>query len=105
MDLGMLPNNNLENLNVDGCCKVYAMPGWTVNFPKLLPECLQTCDQHVRRLIEHKQACPNHSELEISNELNVLDETGEAMASQSFQHAGDSECTTKVIVRKHASIF
>ncbi|XP_021308594.1 putative disease resistance protein RGA3 isoform X4 [Sorghum bicolor] len=98
MDLGMLPNNNLENLNVDGCCKVYAMPGWTVNFPKLLPECLQTCDQHVRRLIEHKQACPNHSELEISNELNVLDETGEAMASQSFQHAGDSECTTKKVI-------
>jgi hypothetical protein len=105
MDLGMLPNNNLENLNVDGCRKVYAMPGWTVNFPKLHPECLQTCEQHIRRLIEHKQACPSYSEVAISNELNVHDETGEAMASQSCQQTGDSECATKVIVPKHASNF
>ncbi|CAD6342446.1 unnamed protein product [Miscanthus lutarioriparius] len=100
MDLGMLPNNNLENLNVDRCRKVYAMPGWTVNFPKLHPECLQSCEQHIQRLINDNQVCPNHDEVEITNEMNVSvhDQTGEAMANQQWQQAGNSECSTEKVI-------
>jgi Leucine-rich repeat (LRR) protein len=104
MDLGMLPNNNLENLNVDGCRKVYAMPGWTVNFPKLHPECLQSCEQHIRRLINDS---PSHDEVEITNEMNVSvhDQTGEAMANQQWQQTGNSEYSTKVILPKYMCLL
>jgi hypothetical protein len=100
MNVEMVPNNNLENLNVDGCCKIYAEPGWTVNFPKLHPECLQTCDEQIRRLITERQVCHSHNEVEISEELHVPvhEESEEAMESQSCQQTGNSECTTKVII-------
>ncbi|CAL5088897.1 unnamed protein product [Urochloa decumbens] len=99
MNLEMLPKDNLENLIVDGCLKIYAKPGWAVNFPKLHPQCLQTCDQQIQHLITERQDCPSHNEVEIGKEPNVPvhDETEEAMASQSCQQTGISECTTKEI--------
>ncbi|RCV11326.1 hypothetical protein SETIT_2G176500v2 [Setaria italica] len=101
MNLGMIPNNNLENLNLDGCRKIYAEPGWTVNFPKLHPKSLQTCDEQIQRLITESQVCPSHNEVEISEELNlpVHDKSEEAMASQSWEHTGNFECTTKEIFK------
>ncbi|CAN6195562.1 unnamed protein product [Urochloa humidicola] len=99
MNLEMLPKKNLENLNVDGCHKIYAKPGWTVQFPKLHPQCLQTCNQQIQHLITERQDCPSHNEVEISKEPNVPvhDEAEEAMASQSCQQTGNSECTIKEI--------
>ncbi|CAL5080890.1 unnamed protein product [Urochloa decumbens] len=99
MNLEMLPKDNLENLIVDGCLKIYAKPGWTVNFPKLHPQCLQTCDQQIQHLITERQDCPSHNEVEIGKEPNVPvhDETEEATGSQSCQQTGISECTTKEI--------
>ena len=106
INLGMLPHNNLENLNVDGCHKIDAMPGWTANFPKLHPKCLQTCDQQIRCLIPEQQVCLSDNEVEIIKELNVCvhDGTEEAIASQSCQ-AGNSERTTKVILPNFVSSF